>query len=68
MRETGIKRTEDGVFCEKCGNDLKVAGSVRFVGHADGRKVYVNYYQCTNCNSPISQEIDRSPEDAAMWK
>lgn len=60
MTETGIKRTEQGVFCEKCGNDLSKNGTVRFTAHADGDKFYSNYYECTKCGEPITQEFERS--------
>ncbi len=59
MTETGIKRTEQGVFCEKCGNDLSKNGSVRFTAHADGDKFYLNCYECTKCGAPITQEFER---------
>lgn len=68
MKETGIRRTEDGgVFCEKCGADLSKDGSVRFAAHLDGTTFYANQYLCNKCNAVISQTFERSNYDAEFW-
>lgn len=59
MTETGIKRTDEGVFCESCGNDLTVEGSIKLTMHADGRDFFVNHYQCTKCGAAISLTFER---------
>lgn len=60
MKETGIKRTAEGVFCENCGNDLSKDGSVKLIAHLDGDKFYRNHYKCIKCDAPITQEFERS--------
>ena len=68
MKETGIRRTEDGgIFCERCGNDLQKEGSARFMAHLDGTTFYANQFCCNRCNAVISQTYERSAEDAALW-
>ena len=67
MKETGIRRTENCVFCEECGNDLTVDGSAKFIMHLDGRKEYANVFECTKCGGRIEQVHERSAEDAAWW-
>lgn len=68
MKETGIKRTEDGgVFCEKCGNDLSKQGSATFSAHMDGKTCYTDVWTCNQCGAPISQTHERSKADAAWW-
>jgi hypothetical protein len=68
VTETGIKRTEDGgIFCEKCGNDLKQAGSTKFVAHMDGTKFFRNVFACTKCHACLTREFERTAEDAAWW-
>lgn len=59
MTETGIKRTDEGVFCEACGNDLTVDGSHKFTAHLDGRDFYSYQFQCTKCGSAFSQTFER---------
>lgn len=67
MREAGIKRTEDGVFCEKCGNNLSNEGSTKFIAHWDGTEEYGYEFECTHCGAVISQIHKRTKEDAAWW-
>lgn len=67
MKETGIKRTEDGIFCEQCGADLTAEGSTRFSAHLDGTTFYTNEFTCNRCGAVISQTYDRDAEDAAEW-
>ena len=59
MTETGIKRTENGVFCEACGNDLSVNGSVKHTAHLDGSICCTDYYECTKCGAGISITHER---------
>ena len=67
MEEKGIKRTEDGgVFCEKCGNDLKSAGATKYVAHLDGAKCFTNVWECTKCSAVIQQTVARR-KDAYWW-
>lgn len=68
MRETGIRRTEEGgIFCEKCGADISIPSSTKFAFHADGVKHYRNGFTCVNCGAMLTQEYERTPEDAAWW-
>lgn len=67
MKETGTRRTENGVFCEKCGNDLMKDGSARFVMHWDGTAEYGNVFECGQCGARIEQVHERVAEDAAWW-
>lgn len=67
MIETGIKRTENGVFCEKCGNDIGKEGSVEFISHVDGTTAYGYTFACKKCGATITQTIERTKEDAAWW-
>lgn len=59
MRETGIKRTDEGVFCENCGNNLAVKGSLKLTAHVDGEDCCINHYQCTKCGAAFSQTFER---------
>lgn len=63
MTETGIKRTDEGVFCESCGNDLTVDGSHKLTAHLDGRDFYSYQFQCKKCGATISQTFERK----AKW-
>lgn len=68
VKETGIKRTEDGgIFCEKCNADLSKPKSTRFCFHLDGRKSFKNGFECVNCGAVLTREYERSAEDAAWW-
>lgn len=57
--EKGIKRTNGKAFCEACGNDLSVNGSVRHVAHLDGAKCYTDCYECTKCGAGMSITHER---------
>ena len=67
MREIGIKRTEDGIFCEKCGYNLSNDGSIKFILHWDGAKEYGYKHECTHCGAVIEQIFERTKEDAEWW-
>lgn len=67
MKETGVKRTEDGIFCEKCGYNLSNDGSTKFLMHWDGVKEYGYRFQCTSCGAVIDQTFERTHDDAAWW-
>ena len=68
MKETGIRRTEDGgVYCEACGNDLSQARAAKYVAHMDGTTFYTDCFECAKCGAPLSQTHERSNEDAALW-
>jgi hypothetical protein len=68
-KETGIKRTEDGgVFFEAWGADLKKPESAHFARHMDGAKFYKNIFECVKCGAVMTQECERSAEDAAYWQ
>lgn len=60
ITETGIKRTEDGISCEKCGNDLSQAGAAKLIAHMDGVKYWKNVFECTKCGAVITQEFARN--------
>ena len=69
IEETGIRRTEDGgIFCEACGNDLSVNGSVKRIAHLDEITYYTNHYECTKCGAMISQAHERSEKERKMWE
>lgn len=63
MNEKGIKRTENGVFCEKCGNDLAKEGSAKFIAHLDGTDFYSYQFECAKCGAPIVQTYERNKSD-----
>lgn len=63
MEENGIKRTENGVFCEKCGNDLSAKGSHRLIAHLDGTDFYSYKFECLKCGAPIVQTFERNKGD-----
>ena len=63
MQEKGVRRTENGVFCEKCGNDLAREGSARFVAHLDGTDFYSYQFECMQCGAPIVQTFERNKSD-----
>lgn len=63
MTETGVKRTENGAFCEKCGNNLFQKGGVKFIAHLDGREFYRNQFECGKCGAPIVQTYERNKND-----
>ena len=68
VKETGIKRTEDGgVFCEACGNDLTEGASAKFVAHMDGRNTYKNVFECGKCGAILTQECERTAT-GAKWR
>ena len=67
MKETGIRRTADGAFCESCGNDLSKEGAATFTMHLDGTDFFENRFTCTKCGAVISQIFERSAEDRAWW-
>lgn len=67
MRETGIKRTEAGVYCEACGADLSVDESAELIDHWDGVKECGYNFKCTKCGAILSQIHERTGEDAAWW-
>lgn len=63
VKETGIKRTEDGgVFCEHCGADLRGGGATKFIGHFDGAKSFVHLFECDACGGRLMQEHEYSVE------
>ena len=68
MIEKGVKRTDTGVYCEACGNDLSVDGSAEFFTHWDGTKEYGYTFKCTKYGAIISQEFERDQEDAKWWE
>lgn len=67
MREKGVKRTETGVYCEACGNDLSVDGSAEIIEQWDGAKEYGYNFKCTKCGAILSQVCERSQAGAMWW-
>lgn len=60
MTIEGATQKEDGkVYCNKCNNDLTEPGSIKFVAHADGPKVYQQIYNCTICGNVIKEIHER---------
>ena len=63
MIEMGVKRTETGVYCEACGNDLSADDSTEFTTHWDGPAEYGYDFRCTKCGAIISRIFEQSQED-----
>ena len=57
--ENGIKRVNGKPFCEACGNDLSVAGSVQRKAHLDGAKFYTDCFECLKCGAGMSITHER---------
>lgn len=66
MNEKGIKREDGKVLCDKCGANLGIEGSTRFVMHWDGSKEYGYVHECVACGARIEQVFKRN-KDTAWW-
>lgn len=64
----GAKEENGKYYCDKCGTDLSVEGSVTFVFHGDGRNSYTNGYTCAKCENIIAITYERNKEDRAYWQ
>lgn len=63
IKKTGIVEYNGKPYCNKCGNDLTVDGSVTCLFHWDGIDDYGMNYVCNRCDNPITITIDRDDND-----
>ena len=65
---TGATKRGERYYCDGCGADISVQGSITTTMHADGVEFYVWGYSCNKCKNTITVKTERTQEDKEYWK